>query len=434
MPRFLYTLLYYVLTPFFFLRLLIKHQKSRAYKEQRQALRLSERLGFFKKPQGLCDPIWLHTVSVGELIATLPLIKKIRTKVPLCPLVITCTTTTGSAQIIKIFTKEIAQGQIFHIYLPYDLPGAMQRFLSAIDPRVGLIMETEIWPNLLHNAQSLNIPIWLLNARLSERSARGYQHILSLIQPTLQQFTGIAAQDRLDAERLLALGADKNSVTITGSIKFDIQCNPDDMIAGNTLRRQLHWHDKKVLIAASTHQGEEAILLAVYQHLKAHHPSLRLIVVPRHPERFQSVYQLLQADTSLNVLKRSQIKTEQTSVDILLGDSMGEMIRYFSCADIVFMGGTLVPIGGHNILEPATLKLPIVYGSQMFNFNAINTLFLEHHAAIQVTDVDELKEALNRLLSNAKQADTLAQNAQQLIAKNAGAVDKMMTLLQPYLS
>ena len=185
MPRFFYSLLYYCLTPLFFLRLLLKHQKSRAYKEQRQALRLSERLGIFQKPQWSHAPIWLHTVSVGELIATLPLIKKIRQNKPVYPLVITCTTTTGSAQILKLFSKEIAQGEIFHIYLPYDLPGAMQRFLKAIQPRLGLIMETEIWPNLLHSADQLNIPMWLLNARMSERSAQGYQRIQSLIKTCL---------------------------------------------------------------------------------------------------------------------------------------------------------------------------------------------------------------------------------------------------------
>jgi len=433
MPHFFYTVLYYCLTPLFFLRLLIKHQKSRAYKEQRQDLRLSERLGFFKKPQWSYDPIWLHTVSVGELIATLPLIKKIRHTAPLCPLVITCTTTTGSAQIVKLFAEEIAQGQIFHVYLPYDLPGAMQRFLKAIHPRLGIIMETEIWPNLLNKTQQLKIPMWLLNARLSERSARGYQRVQALIQAALQQFTGIAAQDHLDAQRLLALGANKTSLSITGSIKFDIQLNHKDIIAGKQLRKQLHWQDKTVLIAASTHKGEDEILLAVYKQLKVQHPSLCLIIVPRHPERFQSVYQLLQAESSFNVLKRSQINTVHSLTDILLGDSMGEMIRYFSCADIVFMGGTLMPIGGHNILEPAALGLPIIVGHQMFNFNAINTLFLHYHAALQVAHVDELQQVLSDLLSDPKKAEKMAHNAQQLIAKNAGAVDKMMVLLKPYL-
>ena len=244
MSRFFYSLLYYCLTPLLFLRLLLKHQKSSAYKEQRQTLRLAERLGFFPKHTTMTmqqSPVWFHTVSVGEFIAALPLIRQVKQDYPQLPLLITCTTTTGSAQIIKIFSAEIKQGNIAHVYLPYDLPGAMQRFLSNINPRLGIIMETEIWPNLLNQAQQFNIPIWLLNARLSARSARGYQRIHWLMHNALQQFTGIAAQDKLGAERLIKLGAREASLSVTGSIKFDIQLDPQELQAGKILRQQLHW-------------------------------------------------------------------------------------------------------------------------------------------------------------------------------------------------
>lgn len=438
MARFLYTALYYCLTPFLFLRLLIKHQKSHAYKEQRQALRLAERLGFFTKAKAIdnaaIDPIWFHTVSVGEFIATLPLIRQIMQDYPQYPLLITCTTTTGSAQIIKTFSSEIQQAKIFHVYLPYDLPGAMRLFLKNTHPHLAIIMETEIWPNLLVVTQQMEIPIWLLNARLSARSAKGYTRIKGLIAPSLKRFTGIAAQDELDAQRLTKLGADTSSLTITGSIKFDIKLNDDDIQMGKALRRQLHWQDKKVLIAASTHQGEDEILLRVYQALKQDHADLVLIIVPRHPERFQAVYQLLNVMNTA-VLKRSTMKNEShtMAVDILLGDSMGEMIRYFSCADLVFMGGSMVETGGHNILEPAAMGLPIVYGPYMFNFNAINDLFLNYHAAKQVPDEETLKEVINLLLTDKALATQMGQQGKQLVEKNRGSVDKMISLLKPYL-
>ncbi|MCU7835145.1 MAG: lipid IV(A) 3-deoxy-D-manno-octulosonic acid transferase [gamma proteobacterium symbiont of Taylorina sp.] len=451
MSRFFYTLLYYCLVPALFLRLLIKHQKTNAYKEQRQSLRLAERLAFFSKPDFLKtefqtelklekkkgQSIWFHTVSVGEFIAALPLIRQMMQDYPHYPLVITCTTTTGSAQITKTFFREIKQGKIFHVYLPYDLPGAMQRFLTAVRPRLGLIMETEIWPNLLNAAQQMSIPMWLLNARLSARSAKGYSKISTLIKTALQQFTGIAAQDILDSERLQCLGAKKTAVSITGSIKFDINVNADDIKAGNTLRQQLHWQDNTVLIAASTHKGEDEILLSVYQKLKQHHRQLVMIIVPRHPERFQSVYRLLKADNNF-VIKRSVMDDKPLNTDksteILLGDSMGEMMCYFACADLVFMGGTLVPTGGHNILEPAAMGLPIVYGPHMFNFNAVGELFLHYKAALQVKDKDSLEQVLDYLLSDKSESDRIAAQAKQLIEQNAGAMNKMMLLLKPYLT
>jgi len=439
MQRLFYTSLYYLLTPLLFLRLLLKHRKSSHYKDERQALRLLERLAFFSKPQfsgtESKTPIWIHTVSVGEFLATLPLIKQLMQEAPQYPFVITCTTTTGSAQIVKTFAREIQQGRVFHVYLPYDLPGSMKRFLQKIRPGLGLVMETEIWPNLLAAAQYSDIPVWLLNARMSARSAKGYARFKTLTKSTLQKFSGIAAQDALDASRLKELGANEETLHITGSIKFDLKIAAQDIDAGKKFREQLHWQDKTVLIAASTHKGEDEILLELYQQLKSEHPNLVMIVVPRHPERFQSVYQLLSSENKSNVLKRSQMNDElQESTDILLGDSMGEMIRYFSCADIVFMGGTMVPTGGHNILEPAALGLPIVYGPHIFNFYAINELFLQYQASQQVVDIDSLKQALNDLLTDKKNAAEMGERAKHLMEQNSGALDKMIDLLKPYLT
>lgn len=440
MFRLLYTLLYYSLIPLLFLRLIIKHQKSSAYKEHRQSLRLAERLGLFTKPDfshKALSPVWIHTVSVGEFLAALPLIKQLLQDYPQHPIVITCTTTTGSAQIKKTFSQQLNSGQIFHVYLPYDLPGSMRRFLKAVNPCLSLIMETEIWPNLLNVSAQLDIPVCLLNARMSARSAKGYRRFSTLTKSALNQFSSISAQTAADAERLTALGAKKALIHVTGSIKFDFKINSDEVKAGEEIRTQLHWQDKKVLIAASTHKGEDEIILGVFHHLKQQFPTLVMIVVPRHPERFQSVYELLSKD-NYNVLKRSQMLSYtsddcQQSIDILVGDSMGEMIRYFSCADVVFMGGTMVSTGGHNILEPAALGLPVICGPHMFNFAAINELFLQHEAMQQVTDVESLENTLKLILSDEKMARAMGEQAKELMSQNSGALDKMMVLISSYL-
>jgi 3-deoxy-D-manno-octulosonic-acid transferase len=451
MSRFLYTLLYYVLTPLLFLRVIIKHYKSSEYKNERQPLRLNERLGLFSAPKfnlkpelnikpelntvpgGTTAPVWIHTVSVGEFIATLPLIKKIQQEFPQLPLVITCTTTTGSAQIYKVFSQQINSKQVFHVYLPYDLPGSVQRFLSKVKPCVGIIMETEIWPNLFAAAKCSSVPLYLLNARMSARSAKGYQRFARLSEQTLRTLSGIAVQDSLGAKRLLELGALNETLQVTGSIKFDIKVSDQAIQQGKQLRQQLGWKLNKVLIAASTHQGEDEILLQIYQSLRLNHPELVMLIVPRHPERFQQVFQMLET-SGLNVLKRTDMgKNSYMGIDILLGDTMGEMMNYFACSDLVIMGGTLVPTGGHNIIEPAVLGLAIVYGPYMFNFHAINELFLEYEAALQAQGSKQLKEFLHQLLTDDERCQMMGEKAKQLVEQNAGALDKMFAMIHPYL-
>jgi 3-deoxy-D-manno-octulosonic-acid transferase len=438
MYRLLYTLLYSALTPLLFLRLLLKHQKSSAYKNERQPLRLAERLGIFRPPvwanQLHSRPIWIHTVSVGELVATLPLISKIMQQAPQLPLVITCTTTTGSAQISKRFAAEIKARRVFHVYLPYDLPGSMQRFLNKTRPGLGIVMETEIWPNMMYLAKQSNLPVWLLNARMSSRSAKGYARFQQLTQSTLRCFTGIAAQDALDAGRLKSLGAAEESLHITGSIKFDLTIDPNDRQEGKLMRELLNWQDKKVLIAASTHKGEDEQIFNVFKQLRQSHAELVLIIVPRHPERFQSVFQLL-SQNEYELLRRSQMdQAWQQPVDILLGDSMGEMMKYYACSDMVFMGGTLIHQGGHNILEPAALGLPIIYGQHMFNFYAINELFLQYQASVQVKNEAELAQTLEQWLEQPQTAEALGKKAEKLMQQNSGALEKCLQLIRPYLS
>jgi len=443
--RFLYNLLYYVLTPLLFLRVIIKHYKSSEYKNERQPLRLNERLGLFSAPEfnikpelntvpgGTTAPVWIHTVSVGEFIAALPLITKIQQEFPHLSLVITCTTTTGSAQIHKVFIEQINSAQVFHVYLPYDLPGSVNRFLHKVKPCVGIIMETEIWPNLFAAAKSRSVPLYLLNARMSARSAKGYQRFARLTEQTLRMLSGIAAQDSLDANRLLELGALNETLQVTGSIKFDIKVSDQAVQQGKQLRQQLGWEFNKVFIAASTHQGEDEMLLEMYQNLRLNHPELVMLIVPRHPERFQQVFQMLET-SGLNVLKRTETeKNINAGIDILLGDTMGEMMNYFACSDLVFMGGTLVPTGGHNIIEPAALGLSIVYGPYMFNFHAINELFLEYEAALQAQGSEQLKKLLHQLLTDDERCRIMGEKAKQLVEQNAGALDKMFVMIHPYL-
>ncbi len=439
MSRILYTAVYYLLTPLLFLRVIIKHFKSNAYKNERQSLRLKERLGLFSihafgnNTRAVNRPVWIHTVSVGEFIAALPLINRIHQDFPHLPLVLTCTTTTGSAQIHRLFAQQIKSGLFVHVYLPYDLPGSVRRFMHKIKPRVGIIMETEIWPNLFAVAQRKAVPLYLLNARMSARSARGYQRFSSLTAQTLRCLSGIAAQDAVDAKRLLKLGAVSETMRICGSIKFDIKVPQQVLEKGKQLRQQLGWEANKVLIAASTHQGEEAILLDIYMHLRIRHPALVMLIVPRHPERFQQVFRLLQ-DSVQHVLKRTQMDERSgNKADIMLGDTMGEMMTYFACADVVFMGGTLMPTGGHNILEPAALGLPVVYGPYMFNFQAISELFVHNEAALQVQDREALQLVLHHLLDDNEHCRIMGEHASQLIEQNRGAVDKMFAMIEPCL-
>ena len=412
--RYLYTFLFYLALPLVFLRLLWRSRRLPAYRN-----RLHERFGYYSINLDRC--FWVHAVSVGETMAALPLIRELQKKYPDVPLVVTTMTPTGAARV-----KAALGDSVFHLYLPYDLPAAVNRFLRAVKPKIALIMETELWPNMFAACKQQGIPICLLNARLSEKSARGYRRVGSLTREMLSALQLIAANAALDAERFVALGALKERVIVTGNIKFDLdvpETLPDESLA---LRAALG-EERFIWIAASTHEGEEEQILAVHQKLRVQNPQALLILVPRHPDRFDQVAKRCAREGV--VLRRSDASALDEKTGIYLGDTMGELLLLYSVADVAFVGGSLVPRGGHNILEPAALGKAIVVGPHLFNFTDIRDMFDAAHALITVADENALFSELVRLMRDANDREAMGQRALRAVNANRGALTRQLNLV-----
>jgi 3-deoxy-D-manno-octulosonic-acid transferase len=413
--RQIYTILLYLATPFIMLRLLWRAKAQPAY-----AKRWGERFGRYKTP-AINNSIWLHAVSVGEFIAAKPMITRLLTQYPDKPLVITTTTPTGSAEVMKHF-----KGQVTHVYLPYDLPAVIRRFLKHMQPVQAIIMETELWPNLLHETHKAGIPIMLANARLSVRSEKGYARLGSLTRAMMQCMTVVAAQSAADGARFVSLGVPASRMQAVGNIKFDLNIAADLKEAGLALRAP--WGDRAVLIAASTHDGEEALVLHVFSVLKKKHPGLLLIIVPRHPERFDKVHKLC-VDAFAHVARRSQNDLVDETTDVLLGDTMGEMMLFYAASDIAFVAGSIKPVGGHNLIEPAVLGLPVLSGYHLHNFIAIRDLLIEADALLVSRNQDELYSQIERLLNDPDMAKAMGQRGAVVVQKNQGALDRHLALI-----
>ncbi|MEX2130577.1 MAG: lipid IV(A) 3-deoxy-D-manno-octulosonic acid transferase, partial [Pseudohongiellaceae bacterium] len=341
MSRLLYSLLLYLGLPLIVLRLLYRSIKAPAYLK-----RWHERFGFVAPPSGFDQRtwcIWIHAVSVGESLAAVPLVKHLQKTRPLHPILITTMTPTGSARVIDLFGEKVS-----HVYLPYDLPGAVSRFLKRFNPQVLLVMETELWPNLLHHCHRNNVKVLLANARLSEKSARGYRRLGSLTRTMLQQIDLIAAQSNADAQRLISLGAPESRVKVTGSLKFDMEIPALQTRDLPSVFQTICSGDRAVWIAASTREGEEEKVLRAFRHCLDQQPELLLVLVPRHPERFNEVARLC-ISAGYKTVRRSTNHEIGQDTQIFLGDSMGEMWFYFALADIAFIGGSLVNTGCHNV-------------------------------------------------------------------------------------
>jgi len=425
---YLYNFLLRLLLPVLFIRLLFKQRKSKKYQKYSQKGRWKERLAFIPNYKFESNPIWIHTVSVGEFIAVLPLISLLLENHPDIPIVITTTTLTGSDQVLTKLGDKVS-----HVYIPWDLPSNMARFYRKLKPRIALIMETEIWPNLIFEANKKQIPVLLINARMSEKSANSYRYISKLIRLMLQKFTHICVQNKNDMQRFVTLGADENRLTITGNIKFDLNINNELLTLAKKIKQYLLWQNRTIVLASSTHQGEDELIIDLFNKLRQKDPQLKLIIVPRHPERFEKVELLARKNNNYQIVKRSDITSKQQSnVDILIGDSLGEMILYYGMASIVIMGGTFIPHGGHNVLEPAVLEKPIFCGPSMYNFATINSLFLSSNASIQVKDIDELKVVLEKYLENPESLKNLGLKAKELMDKNTGSKEKIYDIIKDY--
>jgi 3-deoxy-D-manno-octulosonic-acid transferase len=421
--RFLYTLVFYFSVPFILLRLLWRAVAAPAY-----AKRWSERFAFFAPLDTDKKVVWFHTVSVGEFIAALPLIRQLQARGDL-QLVVTTTTPTGSERV----RASLGEG-VFHVYAPYDLPDVLARFIKRIRPSLLLIMETELWPNTLAACAKRNIPCLVVNARMSEKSARGYERFSLLTQPMLKNLTKALVQNKTDAARFNRIGLPAASTEITGNIKFDLTIADDLRNRADALKQEWSNNGAHLLwISASTHQGEDEIILDAYAKV-IQNPALktlRLILVPRHPERFNSVANLC-VSRGFITARRSEQRIDDNA-QIILGDTMGELLLMFGASDIAFVGGSLVPNGGHNFIEPAAWRLPILSGPYVFNFAEVARLLGDAGALTLVPAAADLAREVELLATNVNERVKRGQVALQVANDNRGALDKTLNIVASYL-
>ncbi|MGB0955545.1 MAG: lipid IV(A) 3-deoxy-D-manno-octulosonic acid transferase [Panacagrimonas sp.] len=413
----LYTLLHYLLIPLILTRMLWRSRAIAAYRQ-----RLPERFGWVRRSD---QPIavWVHAVSVGETLTAVPMVEALLKIHGDGCIWFTTGTPTGSERVIAAFGA-----RVHHSYLPYDLPDAVARFLNRVRPAQVVVMETELWPNLFAALRRRNIPLRIVNARLSPRSFRGYSRFASFTASVLRDVALVAAQSEADADRFRSLGAPQ--VENVGNLKFDITPPSQQIDAGQRLREAVGG-SRPVWAAVSTHDGEEAVALAVHQQLLQTMPDTLLILVPRHPQRFDAVDGLLRS-ARLRYARRSQFNKVDTVPDdlqVLLGDSLGEMWMYLRAANLAFVGGSLVPVGGHNVMEPVALGKPVLFGTRMHNFQHARDALLEAGAAVEVQDQAALRIAVADLLQNADRRTQLARAADKVAAANRGALARTLRLL-----
>ncbi len=423
--RHFYTLLLYLAAPFALLRLLWKSRQLAGYRG-----RIGERFGFVPRPSGDAIAVWVHAVSVGEALAAQPLIEALLARYGERSIWVTTTTPTGSARVIAAFGD-----RVHHSYAPYDLPDVVSRFLDRVRPARFVVMETELWPNLFRACCVRGIPLTIANARLSPRSFRGYGRVRGFARDTLSDVTMIAAQSKSDAARFRTLGGVRERVRVIGNLKFDLNLPEASLDDGSLLRAR--FGARPVWIAASTHDGEEAAALDAHAALVELQPDALLVLVPRHPQRFDAVWSLIE-DTGLRSERRSRLAAldksghapDLSAAQVFLGDSMGEMFLYLAMADVAFVGGSLVDVGGHNVLEPAALGLPVLFGPQMHNFEAARALLLEKIAAVEVADAAQLAEELAVLLASPDRCRAMGAAGAAAVAGNRGALKRLLTIIE----
>jgi len=418
----IYSIVLYLLSPLILLRLLWRSIKVPVYRQ-----RWYERFALYSGGARRVT-VWIHTVSVGEFVATIPLIRALSQEISAEQILVTTMTPTGSARVVETFGEAVQ-----HCYLPYDFPGAVARFLRRYRPSVAVVMETEIWPNLFHQCAEQQIPLLLTNVRLSQRSMEGYQRwIPRLVKGALQQASWVAAQGEPDRNRLIQLGADPQKVEVTGSIKFDLSLPEALQEQGAALRKELG-SDRPIWIAASTREGEEAYILQAHQQILEQIPDALLLLVPRHPERFNGVAKESRS-AGFQLIRRSEGENCSHDTQLYLGDTMGEMLLFYAAADVAYVGGSLVPTGSHNMLEPAALGKPVLFGPHRFNFAEISQMLIDQGAALEVKDSSELAEAVIDLLQNPEKRQQQGQQGQRVVEQNRGALDRLLIGVRKYLS
>jgi 3-deoxy-D-manno-octulosonic-acid transferase len=417
MMRFLYTFMLWLLLPYVFFRLLWRARKQPDYLHH-----IGERFGFYSL-QSDKPVIWLHAVSVGETRATQSLVARLRASFPNHQILLTHTTPTG-----RNAGEQLYGDSVLRVYLPYDYPFAINNFLRHFRPQLGILMETEIWFNLIHLCRINGTPLLLLNARMSEKSASGYMRFAHLTRNALSELTAIAAQTREDAERLTMLGG--KNVSVTGNLKFDI-VPPAAMLELGRQLRDKFGTTRKILLAASTREGEETLILEALEHILV--SGLLLVIVPRHPQRFADVANLLE-QRGIAFQRRSEGRVVPPEIRVVLGDSMGEMFGYYAAADLAFIGGSLLPFGGQNLIEACAVGTPVLVGPHTYNFAEVTQLAIKAGAALQVQDYSGLIEPINNLLVNPSALSEMRRQCDRFVQSNRGATDRSVQIVMTILN
>lgn len=417
--RHVYSFLMYLLTPYMLLRLWWKGRQLPAYRH-----RILERF-VLNDRQDIQVDIWVHAVSLGEVIAATPLIDALLAKQ--WTILVTTMTPTGAERVKARFGEKV-----IHQYVPYDLPGVTKRFFKRTKARVGLIVETELWPNMIHYAYKAQMDLFLVNARLSERSYQGYRKVKFLFKPVLNQFNAILAQSEDDAKRFRVLGAAESKVIVFGNMKFDLQTQ--NINTDLFLELKACWGSERVVVmVASSHEDEEQLVLSRLKKLQAGIANMILLIAPRHPERFQKVYQL-SAQLGFNTGLRSQKETLNTENEVVILDSLGELLGFYQISDYAFVGGSLVPVGGHNVLEPIAMKVPVLSGTQVYNFKTICRDLQDAQAIELVENADILIERIIALHQDENRKRNLVANATMVLEANKGAVARYVAKAQSVLN
>lgn len=417
--RGLYSVALYLLAP-----ITVYHLIWRGLRQPAYFLRWQERYAFYGDTPAM-RTLWVHAVSVGEVNAAVPLVNALRRARPDLRLLVTTITPTGSERVQALWGDAVE-----HVYLPYDLPGAVGRFLAHYRPHAALIMETELWPSLLFGCRDAGIPAVILNARLSERSLRGYRVLAPLVARALRTVRTVAAQSRADGERFVRLGARPEQVLEVGNLKFDVAV-PEDL-AGFAARCRTHCGSRPVWIAASTHEDEEPAVIAIHRQLRAKFPDLLMLWAPRHPERFRTVADAARA-SGWSVSTRSRQQWPQADDAVFVIDTLGELMSFYACADVAFVGGSLQAIGGHNLLEPAATGTAIVTGPHLHNFVEIAQRLEDAGALRVVPDAERVEQALAELLGDPQLRERMTTAGRALVETGRGALARTLQLLQPLL-
>lgn len=425
----LYSVLFYLALPLILIRLLLRSRKAPLYRR-----RWAERFGFcalssdFNKNR---QTVWIHAVSVGETNAAAPLIRQLQQHYPALQIMITTMTATGSERVRALFGDSV-----FHSYAPYDLPAAMNRFLDRLNPALLVIMETELWPNMIHCSSRKGVKLLLANARLSEKSAQGYRRFSALTADMLDQIDHFAVQAEADSQRFISLGVAGEKLSITGSLKFNVEISASHSADGlssnaffNVFFKAIKESGRTVIIAASTREGEEIKVLKAFRQCVDSEPGALLLLVPRHPARFDKVARLCQ-NQGFEIVRRSQQQTLLQSTQIVIGDSMGEMMDYYAAADLAFVGGSLVDTGCQNVLEPAALGLPVLVGPSQFNFASICAQLEAAGALRTVADENELADSLIQLLQDKNMRQQMGAEGKTLIQANQQALPALLKIIE----